>query len=130
MTTWTARRLAWSVGIVSIALLLAALVLLFVDRGADLPSNVAVWSVSDVLDVLVSLGVPVLGIVIVNKRPKNAIGWIFIVAGIALLGASRCRSGLGAPDPGDHDRRAEEIFAALGAAPPLAPDGTAGGTGP
>ena len=48
--------------------------------------------------------------------------------GIALLGASRCRSGLGAPEPGDHDRRAEEIFAALGAAPPL--DGTAGGTGP
>ena len=84
MTTWTARRLAWSLGIVSIALLLAALVLMFVDRGSDVPSNVAVWSASDVLDVLVSLGVPVLGIVIVNKRPKNAIGWIFIVAGIAL----------------------------------------------
>ena len=84
MTTWTARRLAWSLGIVSIALLLAALVLMFVDRGSDVPSNVAVWSASDVLDVLVSLGVPVLGIVIVNKRPKNAIGWVFIVAGIAL----------------------------------------------
>ncbi len=84
MTTWTARRLAWSVGIVSIVLLLAALVLMFVDRGSDVPSNVAVWSASDVLDVLVSLGVPVLGIVIVNKRPKNAIGWIFIVAGTAL----------------------------------------------
>ena len=84
MTTWTARRLAWSLGIVSIALLLAALVLMFVDRGSDVPSNVAVWSVSDVLDVLVSLGVPALGIVIVNKRPKNAIGWIFIVAGSAL----------------------------------------------
>lgn len=84
MTTWTARRLAWSLGIVSIALLLAALVLMFVDRGSDVPSNVAVWSVSDVLDLVVSLGVPVLGIVIVNKRPKNAIGWIFIVAGIAL----------------------------------------------
>jgi len=48
--------------------------------------------------------------------------------GIALLGASRCRSGLGAPEPRDHDRRAEEIFAALGAAPPL--DGTARGTRP
>ena len=84
MTTWTARRLAWSLGIVSIALLLAALVLMFVDRGSDVPSNVAVWSASDVLDVLVSLGVPILGIVIVNKRPKNAIGWVFIVAGIAL----------------------------------------------
>ena len=48
--------------------------------------------------------------------------------GIALLGASRCRAGLGAAGPHDLDRRAEEIFAALGAAPPL--DGTAGGTRP
>jgi signal transduction histidine kinase len=84
MTTWTARRLAWSVGIVSIALLVAALVLMFVDRGSDLPSNVGVWSASDVLDVLVSIGVPILGIVIVGKRRRNAIGWTFIVAGAAL----------------------------------------------
>ena len=47
--------------------------------------------------------------------------------GIALLGASRCRSGLGAPGPHDHDRRAEEIFAALGAVSPGS-TGTAGGT--
>ena len=84
MSTWTARRLAWSVGIVSIVLLVAALVLMFVDRESDLPNDVATWSASDVLDVFVSLGVPVLGIVIVNKRPRNAIGWIFIVAGAAL----------------------------------------------
>ena len=42
MTTWTVRRLAWSVGIVSIALMLAALVLMFVDRGSDLPDNVGI----------------------------------------------------------------------------------------
>jgi signal transduction histidine kinase len=34
--------------------------------------------------VFVSLGVPVLGVVIVNKRPRNAIGWVFMVAGAAL----------------------------------------------
>jgi hypothetical protein len=34
--------------------------------------------------VLVSIGVPILGIVIVNKRPRNAVGWTFIGAGIAL----------------------------------------------
>ena len=84
MTTWTARRLAWSVGIGSIALMLAALVLMFIDRGSDLPDNVGIWSAADVVDVLVNLGVPILGIVIVNKRPRNAIGWIFIVAGAAL----------------------------------------------
>jgi len=84
VSTWTARRLAWSVGIVSIVLLVAALVLMFVDRGSDLPNDVATWSASDVLGVLVSLGVPVLGVVILNKRPRNAVGWVFIVAGAAL----------------------------------------------
>jgi len=76
--------LAWSVGIVSIVLMIAGLVLMFVDRGSDLPNDVATWSASDVLGVFVSLGVPVLGVVIVNKRPRNAIGWVFIVAGTAL----------------------------------------------
>jgi signal transduction histidine kinase len=84
VTTWTARRLAWTVGVVSIVLLVTALVLMFVDRGSDLPNDVATWSASDVLDVFVSLGVPVLGVVIVNKRPRNAIGWVFMVAGAAL----------------------------------------------
>ena len=88
MTTWTARRLAWSVGIVSIVLLVATLVLWFIDRESDLPSNVGIWSAADVADVLVNIGVPILGIVIVNKRPRNAIGWVFIVAGAALSLAS------------------------------------------
>jgi signal transduction histidine kinase len=57
---------------------------MFVDRGSDLPNDVATWSASDVLGVLVSLGVPVLGVVILNKRPRNAVGWVFIVAGAAL----------------------------------------------
>jgi len=84
MTTWTARRLAWSVGIVSIALMIAALALMFIDRGSDLPDNVGIWSAADVVDVLVNIGVPILGIVIVNKRPRNRIGWLFIGAGAAL----------------------------------------------
>jgi signal transduction histidine kinase len=84
VSTWTARRLAWSVGIVSIVLMVAALVLMFVDRESDLPNDVATWNASDVLGVFVSLGVPVLGVVIVNKRPRNTIGWVFIVAGAAL----------------------------------------------
>jgi signal transduction histidine kinase len=76
--------LAWSVGIVSIVLMVAALVFMFVDRESELPRNVVVWSASDLLGMLVNMGVPILGIVIVNKRPRNAIGWIFIVAGAAL----------------------------------------------
>ena len=70
--------MAWSVGIGSIVLMVAALVLMFVDRESDLPSNVGIWSAADVADVFVNIGVPILGIVIVNKRPRNAIGWILL----------------------------------------------------
>jgi signal transduction histidine kinase len=84
MSSWTARRLAWSVGVVSIALLVASIVFMFVDRRTRLPTNVGAWSAADVFDMLVSIGVPILGIVIVNKQPRNAIGWLFIGAGIAI----------------------------------------------
>ena len=33
---------------------------------------------------VVTLGVPVLGIVIVTKQPRNAIGWLFLAAGSSL----------------------------------------------
>jgi signal transduction histidine kinase len=84
VSSWTARRLAWLLGIVSIVLLVASITFMFVDRRARLPTNVGVWSAADVLDMLVSVGVPILGIVIVNKQPRNAIGWLFISAGIVI----------------------------------------------
>ena len=84
MSAWTARRLAWVIGGFSLALMAATLVLMFVDRDAEVPNNVGTWGPNDVFDVVVTLGVPVLGIVIVNKQPKNAIGWMFIVVGFTL----------------------------------------------
>jgi signal transduction histidine kinase len=88
MTTYTVRRLAWAIGIGSLLLMAATLVLMFVDREANLPDNVGSWTAVDVLDVVSSLGVPILGIVIVNKQPRNAIAWVFLVAGLALAVAS------------------------------------------
>lgn len=84
MSTWTARKLAWGIAGVSLALMAATLVLMFVDRGASLPDNVGSWTAADVLDVVSSIGVPILGVVIVSKQPKNAIGWVFLVAGLTL----------------------------------------------
>jgi signal transduction histidine kinase len=84
MSTWTARRLAWAIGLFSLVLMVATLVLMFVDRAVELPNNVGSWSTADVLDAVTNLGVPILAIVIVNKQPKNAIGWVFLAAGIAL----------------------------------------------
>ena len=84
MSTWTAKRLAWTVGVASLVLMVATLVLFFVDREASLPNNVGAWTASNVFDVVVSLGVPVLGIVIVTKQPRNAIGWLFLAAGVSI----------------------------------------------
>ena len=71
------------VGATSLVLLTAALILMFLDRGIDLPSGGS-WGPDDAFDVIVAIGVPVLGIVIVNTQPRNTIGWLFIVTGIAL----------------------------------------------
>ena len=84
MTTYTARRLAWVIGVFSLVLMVATLVLMFVDRGADLPANVGSWGPNDVFDMIVTLGVPILGIIIVTKQPKNAIGWVFLAVGVTL----------------------------------------------
>ena len=85
MSTWTARRLAWALGICSLVLLVVALAIMFVDRGFDPPGNVGSWSVADIFDVIVGIGGgAVLGIVIVNKRPQNIVGWLFVVGGLVL----------------------------------------------
>ena len=85
MSTWTARRLAWGIGVFSLVLMAVTLVQMFVDRAtSDLPSSVLSWSTADILDVVSSIGVPVLGIVIVNKQPRNAVGWLFLAAGFSL----------------------------------------------
>jgi len=84
VSTWTARRLAWGIGLLTLALMVAALVLMYVDRGTEVPGTAVSWSTSDVLDVVSSMGVPILAIVIANKQPRNAIVWIFLGAGFSL----------------------------------------------
>jgi signal transduction histidine kinase len=78
------RRLAVVVGVVSTVLMLGALVLLFIDREASLPASVQSWRFSSVLDAAVNLGTPVLGTVLVIRRPENRIGWLFLAVGLVL----------------------------------------------
>jgi signal transduction histidine kinase len=80
----TASRLAWSVGIFSIALEIGTLVLMFGFRHAALPATVSAyrWDFSRVLVIVVVIGLPVIGIVLASKRPENRIGWIFLAAGL------------------------------------------------
>jgi signal transduction histidine kinase len=84
MKASTARRTAWSIGILSIALLLGGLAFTYVNRHAALPEVSDSWTFATVLDVLVTLAVPVIGMVIASRRRDNAIGWLFLAAGLAL----------------------------------------------
>ena len=84
MKASTARRTAWSIGILSIALILAGLTFIYVNRHATLPEVSDSWSVATIFDVLVTLAVPVIGLVIASRRRDNAIGWLFLAAGFAL----------------------------------------------
>jgi signal transduction histidine kinase len=80
----TASRLAWSVGIFSIALEIGTLVLMFGFRHAALPATVSAyrWDFSRVLVMVVVIGLPIIGIVLASKRPENRIGWLFLAAGL------------------------------------------------
>jgi hypothetical protein len=63
---------AWFVGVSSIALLLAALILYLIDRSQIvLPQSVGVWSVFTGIDIAVNIPVPLLGILIASRRPRN-----------------------------------------------------------
>ena len=85
MTTWTARRLAWSVGIVSIALMVAALVLFLIDRAqGTLPESVGPWTLLGAIDIAVNIPVPILGVLIASRRPENRIGWLYLGASLVL----------------------------------------------
>jgi signal transduction histidine kinase len=82
---WTARRLAWSIGCASIALLLASLVFKFVDRHEILPEVSDGWGPASVFGTIANMGPAIIGILIVPKRKDSRLGWLFVAAG-AFLG--------------------------------------------
>jgi hypothetical protein len=67
----------------SVALLGAGLVLAYVDRHL-VPASLTGWTVSNVSGQVVDIAVPVTGFVLASRRPENRIGWLFLVAGVAL----------------------------------------------
>jgi len=80
----TARRMAWSIGILSIALMIAGLVIMFVDRHVVLPQVSDSWTFSSVLDVAINIAVPAIGLVIASRRRENPLGWLLLAAGLGL----------------------------------------------
>ena len=55
------RWVAWTIGLTSIVLMVATLVLMYVDRNVALPQASDGWSVTNVFGLLVTAGVPVIG---------------------------------------------------------------------
>jgi hypothetical protein len=56
---------------------------LFVGRHL-VPASLANWTVSNISGQLVNVAVPVAGFILASRRPENRIGWLFLVAGLAL----------------------------------------------
>ncbi|HEV2259213.1 MAG TPA: hypothetical protein VGS06_39355 [Streptosporangiaceae bacterium] len=67
----------------SVALIGGGLVLAYVDRHL-VPAGLTGWTVSNISGQVVNMTVPVAGFILASKRPENRIGWLFLVAGVAL----------------------------------------------
>jgi signal transduction histidine kinase len=82
----TASRLPWSVGTFSIALMMGSLAMMYVDRHTGLSASASTerWNFSNVLNAVVNMAVPAIGIVLASRRPENSIGWLFLTAGFTL----------------------------------------------
>jgi hypothetical protein len=80
----TTRILRWATGCVaavSVALLAGAIALSYLDRHLVPESG---WDFSSVFEEATFMAVPVVGFVLVSRRPRNRVGWIFLGAGLAL----------------------------------------------
>jgi hypothetical protein len=79
----TARWVSGWVAAGSVALIAAALVLAYLDRH-QVPANLASWTVSNISLQVVNVATAVIGFVLASRRPENRLGWLFLVAGLAL----------------------------------------------
>jgi signal transduction histidine kinase len=94
MRVGTARRVAAGTTAASVAFIVGGLALAYVNRHL-VPARLLAWDFSDVLGNVVNLAVPVVGFVLVSRRPANRIGWLFVVAGLGLgLGEFAAQYGL------------------------------------
>jgi hypothetical protein len=81
----TSSRLVWSIGLVSIGLLVGEMVFMYLDRHDPRAGTLATgWSFADVLNISTNFMVAGLGILLASRRRENPIGWLFLAAGLAL----------------------------------------------
>jgi hypothetical protein len=76
-------RIAWSLGAVAVAFILAGALTQLLTPQGQLPSGLR-SSPTEILDSLTNLGLPIIGALIASRRPRNPLGWILILAGLGL----------------------------------------------
>jgi signal transduction histidine kinase len=79
----TMSRIAWSLGALAVAAILAGALLQFVTPQEQLPPGIR-SSTTEILDSLTNLGLPIIGALVASRRPRNPLGWILILAGLGL----------------------------------------------
>jgi hypothetical protein len=102
MRSLTVRWAAGCAAVGSVALGACALALGYVDRHR-VPAGLTAWDFSNVFGGVANLAVPVVGFVLASRRPRNRVGWLLLVASLALgLGGFASAYGLHAlvADPG------------------------------
>jgi signal transduction histidine kinase len=83
MRARTTRWVAGGIAAGSIALMAGGMVLAYADRHL-LSAGRTTWDFSDVFGDVVNLAVPVVGLILVSRRPANRIGWLFLAVGLSL----------------------------------------------
>jgi len=83
MRARTARWVAGCSATGSVALIGGGLALAYVNRQL-VPASLIGWTFANVSGQVVNVAVPVAGFVLASRRPANRIGWLFLVAGLAL----------------------------------------------
>ncbi len=72
------RRVGWGTAVFSLIILTVSIIMLWLPPGQTTP----VWQYVQVRTIS-ELGAPVLGLLILNKQPRQRIGWLWIIYGLA-----------------------------------------------
>ena len=84
MTDRSLARLAWSVCVLTLLVLAASLVLIFLGSQAPLPPGATPWRERAIFLVGI-VGAPVLGALIASRQPRNPYGWVWLAFGSSLI---------------------------------------------
>jgi signal transduction histidine kinase len=79
----TAAWVAWTLGAIAVAAILAGIVLKLAAPSGSLPASIST-STFDMLDEFSNILVPLIGALVASRRPDINLGWLFLVAGLGL----------------------------------------------